>query len=120
MLLFWHFSGRFRVDAPICGVCKPAFIRARRFRSLVAWLCIAVAVVLMFWLLGAYLRGYPRPLRKWIMLLAAIVVLAPFFVWELRNPPVFDLTAWPKSVDYEFRDPLYAAEFAHINGSDVR
>jgi hypothetical protein len=56
-----------------------------------------------------------RSLRKWLMLALALFCLSPQLLWSTFKPPVFDLMAFPESVDYEFRDPEYAAELVRLN-----
>ena len=39
----------------------------------------------------------------------------PVILWEVFDPRAIDLTAYSTTVDYEFRDPADAAEFAALN-----
>ncbi len=56
-----------------------------------------------------------RPVRKWVAVAMMIVCVSPWFIWELLFPPSIDITAYSKSVDYEFKDPEYADEFVELN-----
>ena len=44
-----------------------------------------------------------------------LVCLAPYILWEMFFPPAIDITAYSESIDYEFRDPDYAFDFAELN-----
>jgi hypothetical protein len=55
--------------------------------------------------------------RRWLAIGIAIVVMAPWFVWQAVFPPPIELTAYSETVDYEFRDRAYAEEFAALNGA---
>src|SRR5262245_30355543 len=114
-LLLFHFYGRFHVEVPVCRTCERAYRRAKLIRFAVMLPIVVAGVALAVWLFGAY-RG---PFRKWLLALIALVVMLPYCIWEVLNPLPFDITAYGQSVDYEFRDPLYAAEFAEENASEV-
>ena len=51
---------------------------------------------------------------------AVLLLMTPLFVWSALHPLPFDVTGYSKSIDYEFRDPVYALEFALLNGARVR
>jgi hypothetical protein len=56
-----------------------------------------------------------RPLRKWVAMGLILICLMPYFLWETIYPPAIDITAFANSVDYEFKNELYAYEFAQLN-----
>jgi hypothetical protein len=61
------------------------------------------------------LGSYEGPLRKWIAVGIALLCMTPLLLWQLFFPPPLDLTATSSTVEYEFRDRDYAAEFARLN-----
>lgn len=109
------FGARVEATAPACEPCRLAMTRQRRVRQAVNAVCILAGAGAAVWLLGWY-RG---PGRKVLLTGAVLVLLTPLMVWELLNPRPFDLTAYAETVDYEFRDPAYAAEFAALNRTEA-
>ena len=57
----------------------------------------------------------PPGLRKLEIGVLALVCLMPYLFWRVLFPAAIDLTVTKDSVCYEFRDPNYAAAFAHLN-----
>jgi hypothetical protein len=109
-VLGFHGSG-FGVEVPACGPCGRGQARQQ-------WLRFGLGIAAMLAIAGAavYFLGVNRgPFRKPILLGITLLGMIPFFAWEAWFPPAFDLTAFNKTVDYEFRDPDYAAEFAGLN-----
>ena len=74
-------------------------------------LFVVAGVVLAFWLLASY-KGFGR---KWLAAAITLIFCTPYFLWEVFWPRPADITAYSDTVDYEFRDPDYAAEFAELN-----
>ncbi|MBL8794316.1 MAG: hypothetical protein JNM56_10460 [Planctomycetia bacterium] len=47
------------------------------------------------------------------------MAVSPWFLWQLFFPPPLDLTVYTDTVDYEFKDEEYAAEFAALNAPRI-
>ena len=114
-LVFWMKGSRVRVEVPCCAPCRVRLKRQRRLRQVAAWLRVILAVFVAFQLIG-FGDG---PLRKWLVMGVALLLLTPLFLWEVFRPPPFDLTPYSKRVEYEFKDLAYAMEFAELNGTDA-
>jgi hypothetical protein len=110
-IVFWHPGGRFSVDVPACEICRARMIRNRWIRRCVCVIFVIIGVGVAASLLGP-LRG---PIKRWAAMGIALACMLPWFAWEIVFPPPFDLTAYSDTVDYEFRDQEYAAEFTDIN-----
>ncbi len=110
--VFWMFGRPFSVRVPACSPCSRV-IRCQRLGGL----AITIGVTIVFLYFGwPWLDDFvARPIRKWVAMLAVILCLMPCFLWELFLPPAIDITAYSDNVDYEFRDPDYALEFAILN-----
>lgn len=67
---------------------------------------------------GSLLQGYKGPLKRWLVIGIVLVFLMPLALWETFFPPPFDITVCSDTVDYEFRDPDCAVEFAALNLSE--
>jgi hypothetical protein len=111
-LAFWSFGPRFSIDVPACQPCCGRMRRQRWIRLAVNTAFILIGVGIGF----SLFRGYRGPLKKWLILPVALVCLLPVMVWETLFPRPIDLTAYSTTVDYEFRDMVYAQEFAALNG----
>lgn len=107
------FGAIHRVDIPACQVCARRLWWTRLFRFLVTVLCISVGVGIADHLT----RGMRW--RKLICLGGALLALLPWLVWQAIFPAAVDMTAYEKTIDYEFRDRDYAEEFAALNGGKV-
>jgi hypothetical protein len=110
-LAFWSFGRRFTVEVPACEPCRARMRRQRWLQLAVNAVVIAAGVVVA----GSLLQWYQGPLKRWLMLGVVLVCLLPVLVWETFFPRPFDMTAYSVTVDYEFRDPDCAAEFASLN-----
>jgi len=110
-LAFWSFGRRFRVDVPACDSCRDRMCRAWWLRLAVNAVVVAIGVGLALYLL----RWYQGPFKRWFALGIALICLLPVILWEVFFPRPIDLTAYADTVDYEFRDPEYAEEFAELN-----
>lgn len=84
-------------------------------KFMLTWLLAFAGVAVATWVLGSY-QG---PMRKWLAMLIALACLSPFFLWEVLFPPPFDITCFSNTVDYEFRDPEYAADFESLNRGET-
>ncbi|MGL4464114.1 MAG: hypothetical protein ACRC1K_18345 [Planctomycetia bacterium] len=108
---FWTIGRRFTVDVPACESCAARMRRQRRLHFAVDVVAIAVGVVVA----GSLLQWYQGPFKRWLMFGVVVVCLLPVIWWETLFPRPFGLTAFAETVDYEFRDPVYAAEFTALN-----
>jgi hypothetical protein len=110
-LAFWSFGRRFTVEVPACEPCRSRMRRQRWLQLAVNAVVIVAGVAMAGWLL----QGNQGPFKRWLMLGIVLVCLVPVFLWETFFPRPFDMTVYSDTVDYEFRDPDYAAEFAALN-----
>jgi hypothetical protein len=112
-LAFWSFSRWFTVEIPACESCRARMRCQRRVQLAVNAAVIAAGVVVA----GSLLQSYYGPFKRWLILCIVFVCLLPVILWKTFFPQPFDMTAYSATVDYEFRDPDYAAEFAALNQS---
>ncbi len=110
-VVFMSWGKRFAVDAPACEACRRRLRRQWWMRLAVNVAFIAAGILAAFYVLHGVQGGWKRP----VMVGIVIVSLLPLCLWELLTPRPIDLTAYSETVDYEFRDPAYAAEFAALN-----
>lgn len=110
-LVSWNFGALYSVKVPACASCGKRLWATHIARWVLAGFIAFVGVAVAMWVLASY-RG---PLRKWLAMLIALVCCLPFLLWEALFPPPFDITCFKNTVDYEFRDPAYAAEFESLN-----
>ena len=100
------------MKAPACALCG-WWLHLRRIASLLIMIALIVPVAWFLWpLVPAEL---PRIARRLIMMVSALLCLAPYFLWKAFFPPPFGITSYSDSVDYEFRDMDMACEFAQLN-----
>lgn len=109
--VFWAFGRRHTVEVPACVPCRGRMVRQRWLRLAVNFGVIAAGVVVA----GSLLQRYQGPFKRWLMLGVVLVCLLPVLLWQTLFPCPFDMTAYSDTVDYQFRDPDYAAEFAVLN-----
>jgi hypothetical protein len=114
-LAFWHFGPRFSVNVPSCHNCRGLIRRQKWIRLAVNAVFILIGVSVGY----SALRWYHGPLKKWMVLVVALVCVLPVIFWELLFPGPIELTAYSATVDYEFRDSAYAHEFAALNGIEL-
>lgn len=69
-----------------------------------------------FWLLG----GYTGVWRTYFAIAIAISALAPFWAVRYFFPPIFDMSCFPKTVDYKFKNEPYANVFNEMNHYRIR
>ena len=106
------FGSGVTVTAPACVECGWR-IRIQRIGGVLVTAIIALAFLFLIW---PYVEDLvARPIRKWVALGLCLICLAPYIAWEIFFPPSFEITAYAKSIDYEFRDEEYAMEFAELN-----
>jgi len=89
--------------------------RAKKRRTLVLWLFIIAGIIVAFQILSSYHGIW----RHWLIAGIALLCCTPVILWDTFLPPVVELTAFSKTVDYEFRDHEYAYEFADLNDEHV-
>lgn len=65
------------------------------------------------------LKSYHGPMKIHIGVASVMIGMSPWILWQAFNPPVFDMTAYRTSVDYEFNSFEYAFEFALRNNASV-
>jgi hypothetical protein len=109
---FWAGGEKFGADVPVCPGCKGDMTRQRWARNLVCWAFMLGGAGVALWLF----KDFNRRLGRWLAGGIVFACLVPYLAWEIFFPRPFDLTAFAETVDYEFRDPAYAAEFARLNG----
>ncbi len=106
------FGRGFKVRVPACRGCGLR-IRVQRVGELIA---IFTITILVMFFVGPFLdEVVPRALRRWVAVGLVVVCMSPWFFWENFFPPYIGMTAYSKSVDYEFRDFDYASDFAELN-----
>ncbi len=113
--VFWSFGPRFTAEVPACDTCKSQMRRQWWLRFFMNLIFIIAGVLIA----GSLLQWYKGPFKKWLMMGIAIIFMAPLFLWETFFPKAFDMTATSDSVDYEFRDVEYAAEFLLLNRPEL-
>ncbi|MBI3722821.1 hypothetical protein HY251_02535 [bacterium] len=113
---FIHGWGAKHVGAsiPACVRCARELRRSRRVCTAVLCILAIAAVAPVFYVMVE--MGLHGPQYKLLAMGASVVLLAPWIVWELFHPPVFDLTATSSTTTYELRDREDALAFAELNG----
>ena len=69
----------------------------------------------MFFVWPRVAHFVPEAISQWVAVGLILFTLLPFFLFSIFKPPAFDITAYPDSVDYEFRCADYAKSFAELN-----
>ncbi len=110
-LMFWSFGTLFSARVPACRSCGRRLQVKRVLKVLLTGLIAFAGVAVAFQIMGSY-QG---PLKKWLAFLVTLVCISPYLLWDVFFPPVFDMTCYSKTVDYEFRDSDYAFEFHMMN-----
>jgi hypothetical protein len=114
-IALWTFGPRFCVDVPACGGCRHKMVQQRWTRRIITWgLAFIGAAVAM-----SVLQWYQGPLKRWLTVGIAFVSISPWFLWQAIFPPPIDLTAYTETVVYEFRNAVYAEEFASLNDGRI-
>lgn len=110
--LMFMFGWAFKVRVPACSRCG-WMIRFQRIGSLAATLVLAGVFLFLVW---PHVDDFvARPIRKWVAVGMMMLCASPWLLWEAFFPPAIDITAFSKSVDYEFKNPGDAYEFAELN-----
>lgn len=109
----WFVSKRVHVTVPTCAGCRPRVLASRRWNTLIMIVNLAIAVP--FALPLAKSCGFGRGTTKILGLAFAFVGLAPYVVWSILRPPVFDITVFKDRIDYEFGYRPYAVDFYNAN-----
>jgi hypothetical protein len=104
-----------RTKVPACRRCGWRL----RFRRLFETGAMIALVVAGMGLAARFSPQAPKLLRKVALIVGAVVGLLPYVYWVATHPAAFDVTLERDAVVYEFRDPLYAMEFAGLNEADV-
>ena len=100
------------VTAPVCRRCGWR-IQGRRILSVVITIIAVILVAMYLWPMVS--DHVPRASRRWVGFAMTIVCLTPLLCYEMFSPPPLGLTAFARSVDYEFRDVKAAYVFAEMN-----
>jgi hypothetical protein len=110
------FSKATRTTFPACRGCawRIRFRRMASFAIMMALILVAVTVVFR------WLPASPRILRRLVGVGACLVILLPWAAWEAWFPPAVSLTLQGGTVEYEFRDVEFAAEFRSLNRGELR
>jgi hypothetical protein len=56
-------------------------------------------------------------LSKAVLVIGLVLALTPVIVLDLVSPPPLDFAGTRSGIEFDFRDPGYAAEFALLNGT---
>lgn len=107
-------GNRFVVEVPCCEDCARRLRRQRRLRAATF---LTATVVLMFVVLPFYADLAPS-IRRTVGIATLLLLLAPYFVFEVYFPPPFDLSVQRDVVDYEFADVDYAETFCALNADE--
>lgn len=100
------------MSAPACKWCR-WLLQQRRASS---WLLFFMLVGIGIWFVLPLIDQIdPRWLRKLTFFGMLVVCAIPTILTEIFIPQSFDISVFEDSVDYEFRDPEYAYEFAELN-----
>jgi hypothetical protein len=113
-IALWSYGKKFCVEVPVCEHCNHDMRRQKRVRTIFTWAFGIVGVCVAFYVLAEYTQTF---WGGWLAMAIGLVFLSPVMLWEWHFPPALDLTAYSESVDYDFRDPEYALEFACLNDS---
>jgi hypothetical protein len=110
-VLFWQFGALYSVTVPSCAICAKRLWAMRVAKFVLNCVLAFAGVTVAFWIL----KSYEGPFRKLLAMVIALVFFLPYVFWETFFPPAFDITCFANTVDFEFRDPAYAAEFESLN-----
>ena len=108
--LFWGWP--VRVMVPACNSCR---WRTRLYFWADGVLYWVVAIVLVFYMMPFLEPVMPRILLKYSIVLALVVSMIPYMVWQHYFPPPIDIHASSKEITYAFKDFDYAMEFMELN-----
>ncbi len=104
-----------RRAAPACAPCRVEAIRYRRVQGVVFVVAVTVAVVFVMPWVKSF--GWSRGQTRLASLLLVTLAVAPVIVWHMLRPRAFDISVKRDTVEYEFADADYAADFRAANQS---
>jgi hypothetical protein len=110
-ILFQSSGPRFCAEVPACRLCRGRLRRGATARMILEWVLIFAGVGLATWALGWQPAGW----GKWAIIGLGLLAVLPLLVWDQIFPPLLDLTAYSNTVDFDFRNALYAEEFRKLN-----
>ena len=110
--LLWWTGSPVTVRVPACRGCKWR-LHGARLASLI--FTVALTITVLTWLWPSIGSSVPERWRKLASLGLVGLCLSPWILARVFFPPAFDLTAFAKSIDYEFRSAESARDFAEIN-----
>jgi hypothetical protein len=100
------------INVPTCRDCG----RRIRLRRSGAALAVAGLVLLVFMVLEPVIASLSHTaFHGWILAFSLIACLSPWLLTEIFYPQPISLTTYAESVVYEFRDGVYARDFAVLN-----
>ncbi|MEM7230926.1 MAG: hypothetical protein AAF517_02045 [Planctomycetota bacterium] len=102
----------FSVKVPACSNCGWR-IRLQRVGGTI--LTLAITILFLFFVWPHIKDSIHKEFQRWAGMGLILLALSPLIFWEVFFAPAIGLTAYSDSVDYEFRDPDYANEFADLN-----
>lgn len=100
-----------KVRAPFCRRCAWR-IRFRRLAG--AAIFIAVVLAAIYFTKDLFPQA-PRLVRKVVSGAACVVALLPFLAWHVLRPAAIGVDPQDDETVYEFRDWVYAHQFAELN-----
>jgi hypothetical protein len=98
-------------DVPACERCAGALRGARWKRKAAEAFFIAVGIAVGMWMFPD-LEGFARTAA---LVILAVLVALPWFVFDLMYPETVTITVWPSKVTFHFADEAYAQDFADRN-----
>lgn len=107
-----YLLGWSRVRVPVCRGCQAQFLFQRWGRWVVCILLIIVALAFV----GPWFRSWsPGIARRLVTLLVVVLLLTPYWLFEVFCPAIFSTQASYRQVGYDFADEDYAQAFALLN-----
>ncbi len=110
-LPFLFLFGWKRVEFPVCRKCKPRFFAQRWGRSIICWTLIFIAISFI----APHFRTWDPTLRKVAIAGLCLLVMLPYFTFEVFFPRSFDTTAYAKTTTYEFKSQELGLQFYSLN-----
>lgn len=112
---FWIFTKSRVYEAPACAGCKGRFVRQRWLRIVLTWVLVLVAVGLVY----PYVSHFAFVPRRLAAAALALVVLAPWIVFEVFFPRYLDITVHADRVELDFASRPVAVAFREANEGAV-
>ena len=111
-VVFWAFGQATVVRAPACSQCGWRL----HFGRWVDLVVLIATTLLAFFYVWPMLDDVVAPeFRRIAQMGTAIVCLIPAGLYRVFHAHAFDVTAYAKSIDYEFASPDYARDFEQLN-----